>query len=87
MKKRINPRRRHATYADVAREKEAAKKEAISIAMTIFFTVLLDKEHADKEILQRVWAEVNDLSESISNGYVTYADLRHTLLEECEIAV
>jgi hypothetical protein len=55
--------------------------------MTVFFTVLLDKEQADKEILHRVWDEVNDLSDSINQGYVTEADLRRVLREEYDIYI
>ena len=35
-----------------------------------------DKEHADAEIIQRVWGEVNDLSEEIREGRVNVKDLR-----------
>jgi hypothetical protein len=87
MGKRINPRRRPATQADVERAKTDAQAEAINIAMAIFFTVLCDKEHADKDIMRRVWDEVNDLSDSISKGYVSVADLRDVLKREYDIEI
>ena len=46
------------------------------------FTVLLDKEHATPEILQRVWAEVDNLADSVTKGRVSIADLICTLREE-----
>ena len=59
--------------------------ETVRFCMTIFFTVLLDKEQADKEILQRVWSEINDLSDSIKRGYVSVADLKTVLKDEYDI--
>ena len=85
--KKINPRRRPATEADVERAKKAAFTEAVNYAMAIFFTVLCDKEHADREIMQRVWSEVNDLSDSVIKGYVSVSDLRRTLNEEYNILI
>lgn len=85
--KKVNPRRKPATQADVERAKTDAQAEAINIAMAIFFTVLCDKEHADKEIMRRVWDEVNDLSDSISKGYVNVSDLRDVLKREYDIEI
>lgn len=87
MGKRTNPRRRPATQADVERAKKAAQGEAISLAMTIMFTALLDKEGFTQEDLQRLWREVNDLSDSIAQGYVSAADLRNVLRREYEVYV
>lgn len=85
--KKANPRRKPATQADVNRARDQAVEDAVHLCMTVFFTVLLDKEQADKEILHRVWNEVNDLSDSINQGYVTEADLRRVLREEYDINI
>ena len=45
------------------------------------------KENADVEIIQRVWQEVNGLSESVAEGYVTIPDLCRTLDEEYNITL
>lgn len=82
---KTNPRRRPATQADVNRAKDDAITETVRFCMVIFFTVLLDKEQADKEILQRVWSEINDLSDSIKRGYVSVADLKTVLKDEYDI--
>lgn len=84
---KTNPRRRPATQADVERAKKAAQGEAISLAMTIMFTALLDKEGFTQEDLQRLWREVNDLSDSIAQGYVSAADLRNVLRREYDVYV
>lgn len=86
-RKKVNPRRRPATQADVNRARDQAVADAVHLCMVIFFSVLLDKEGADAEILHRVWDEVNDLSDSINQGYVTEADLRRVLREEYDIEI
>lgn len=53
--------------------------------MVIFFTVLLDKFAASKDDLQRVWDEVNSLSDSVKQKYVSLADLKTVLVEEYDI--
>ena len=87
MSGKVNPRRRPATMADVERAKKATQAEAVTYAQVIFLTVLLDKEQADKDIIRRVWSEINDLSDSIAKGYVNIADLRHTLNKEYDIKI
>lgn len=85
--KKVNPRKRPVSMEDVRRVKAEVQNEALSLAMAIFFTVLLDKESADLETIQRVWEEVNDLSDSIAKGYVNLNDLRRTLNVEYDIKI
>lgn len=73
--------------ADVERAKQEAQAEAISYAMVIFFTVLCDKHAATDAELRQFWDEVNYLSESVVQGYVSLSDLRHTLRTERGIEV
>lgn len=82
MKKKVNPRRRPATQADVQRAKQKGQEDAIKLAWSILFTVLRDKEGYDLEGLQRVWKEVDDLSDSIAKGYCTVTDLQDVLKQE-----
>ena len=87
MKGRVNPRRRPATFEDVERAREKGRQEGITAAMAIFFNVLCDKENADKEIMRRVWAEVNGLSESIAMGLIKVPDIKNMLREEYKIDI
>ena len=87
MPNKQNPRKRPATMADVEKAKKAAHTEAIGYAMAIFFTVLFDKHEATKDELKVFWDEVGELSEGITNGYVSVADLRTTLNEEYDIKI
>ena len=80
--KKVNPRRRPASQADVQRAKREAQEEAVKLAWSILFTVLRDKEGYDLDGLQRVWKEVDDLSDSIAKGYCTVTDLRDVLKQE-----
>ena len=81
-KKKVNPRRKPATHADIQKAKKDATSEAISFAWAIMFTCLHDKEGWGKVRLQRLWAEVGELSDSVAKGYVSITDLKHTLKEE-----
>lgn len=87
MPKKINPRRRPATQADVQRAKDAATADACRVTLAIFFTALLDKEGMDAEQLRRIWHEVEALSESVRDGYVSATDLIRVLREEYEIDI
>ena len=82
MPKKINPRRRPATQADIDRAAKATRDTAIRLTSTIFLSVLCDKEGADAEIVRRVWNEMNELADSVSQGYVSVSDLADTLRKE-----
>lgn len=86
-KKKINPRRKPVNMADVNKAKSEAVSEAIETAWAIFFTVMRDKEGYGVKRLQRIWGEVNELSDSISKGYVNVSDLANTLKEEAGIVL
>lgn len=81
-KNKTNPRRKPATQADVKKAQERAQEDAVRLAWSIFFTVLRDKEGCTLEDMRRIWAEINDLSDSIAKKYCTVADLRTILREE-----
>lgn len=80
-KKRVNPRRRPATLADVEKAKRQAQEHAVATAWAVFFTALRDKEGFGYKRLRRVWDEVNYLSDSIGKGYVSLDDLVAELAE------
>ena len=80
MKKKVNPNRKPATQADV----EKARTQGVSLAMAIFLTVLVDKFNG-AEYIKEVWTAVNNLSDSISKGYVDLFDLKKVLEEEYNI--
>lgn len=80
-KKRVNPRRKPATQADVEKAKQQAQTHAINMVWAVFFTALRDKEGFGYKRLRRVWDEVNYISDSIDKGYVKLDDLVNELAE------
>ena len=82
MSGKVNPRRRPATQADVNRAVAQATNDTLTASAAIFLTVLCDKESADAEIIHRVWEEMQALSQSIIDGYVSVSDLKDTLSNE-----
>ena len=82
MSGKVNPRRRPATMADVNRAVERATNDELTASAAIFLTILCDKEGADAEVIQRVWREMQELSQSIIDGYVSVSDLKDTLSNE-----
>lgn len=79
--KKVNPKRRPATWADVNKAKHEASDKAILTAMAIFLTVLVDKFNGE-DYVQDVWKEVNKLSDAITEGYVNVSDLKEVLRKE-----
>ena len=82
MSGKVNPRSRPATQADVNRAAQRATNDTLTASAAIFLTVLCDKESADAEVIQRVWQEMQELSQSIIDGYVSVSDLKDTLSNE-----
>ena len=83
--KKINPRRRPATAADVERATRQAQSFAMETVWAIFFTVMRDKEGYGVKRRHRVGAEAEALADGISQGYVNVQDLVKTLEEEAGI--
>ena len=73
--------------ADVERAKGKARTETVRTSWSVFFTVLLDKEGMSNEDLGRIFAEVEDLSDSVIRGYCSVSDLRDTLRREAGIVI
>lgn len=85
--KKTNPKRVTGyTLADVERAEKKGHNSGLRLSMAIFLTVLVDKFNG-KDYIQDVWRECEDLSDSISKGYVNFWDLKRTLEEEYNIYV
>ena len=78
-KRKTNPARIPKTQADVDRAYERGMDFGRQTATAIFLFTLPGKEHADKEILQRVWGEIESVSEDVISRTVTVAAIRTVL--------
>lgn len=74
-KTRKNPNRIPVSKADIQRAKKEIVSDAVLAAQVIMFSVLRDKEGVSIEDLNKIWKEVEYLSDSISKGYVSIKDL------------
>lgn len=86
-KRKINPRQIQVSQADLRKAKNEAISEAVKAAYAIIFTVLRDKEDFTTAQLDKVWREINELSDSIVKGYVKLGDLLLVLKEEAGIVI
>ena len=81
-KKKINPRRRPLSEADVIRIQD----NAVHLAFAIFLTVLKDKFGFSNDDIVRAWREADKLSEEVlKDGLVKLKDLVDMLKEEYKI--
>lgn len=85
--KKVNPRRRPATQADLLKAETEAKQQAVTYSMAVIFTALLDCGYADADKLREIWDRVCYVSDSVNKGYATISDLVHTLKVEYGIKV
>lgn len=84
---KINLRQIQVSQADLRKAKNEAISEAVKAAYAIIFTVLRDKENFTNEQLDKLWREINELSDSIVKGYVKLSDLLWVLKEEAGIVI
>ena len=81
-KKKINPRRRPLSEADVIKIQD----NAVHLAFAIFLTVLKDKFGFSNDDIVRAWCEADKLSEEVlRDGLVKLKDLIDMLKEEYKI--
>lgn len=81
-KKKINPRRRPLSEADVIRIQD----NAVHLAFAIFLTVLKDKFGFSNDDIVKAWYEADKLSEEVlKDGLVKLKDLVDMLKEEYKI--
>lgn len=85
VKKKVNPRKKPATQADVEKAKREAVSQSVTYAWAIMFTALRDKFGWGGVRLRRLWDAVNSLSDGIGQGYIDTEDLVETLRDEAGI--
>ena len=83
--KKVNPRRRPATRADVEKAKKQATGEAVEIALVLAMSVLHDKWGFGVTRLKRFWEQLNSYSDSVVLGYASVPDMKTVLKDEMGI--
>ena len=83
MGKKVNPRKRPVSKADL----EKAQEQACHLAMAIFLTVLKDRFGFDNDAITEAWDASDKLSKEIGEGRVKLKDLLDVLEEEYDITV
>ena len=84
--KKVNPRRRPCTEADVNRAKRDAVDEAVRYSTAIILTVLADKFNGG-EFMEEIWHEINKLSQEVVEHRVSVGDLIYVLKTEYNVEV
>ena len=80
--RKVNPRRKPVSEADLNRAKSSASDQALKLAIAIFLTVLCDDFAFDKEQVQLAWERMDKLSQEIAERRVNAYDLIGVLNEE-----
>ena len=70
------------SFASFVGAKQAGQLRGLKLATAIFLRVMKDKEGATSEDVNRIWKEIEDMSDSIAKGYVKLEDIQQSLLEE-----
>ena len=81
MRKKVNPRNRPVSQADLVK----AEERACYLAMAIFLTVIKDDFGFDNDAIVLAWNRWDKLSEEIKEGRVNLKDLTDVLAEEYDI--
>lgn len=83
--KRINPRRKPATEADVDRARTAAVDQAVKLSQAIYLTVLKDRFSFTNDQIAEAWQAMDKLSQEVCEKRVKLWDLVTVLREESNI--
>ncbi len=79
--KRVNPRRRPATEADVEKAWEKGVLDGCNNASALFLIAVADM-YDWGQYIPEIWGQINKLSAEVAEGRISFADLRNTLKEE-----
>ena len=85
--KKVKPRRRPATGADVEKAKIYATNEAIKRILYLVLYVLIEKHDAPYDDIQQLSQEINYYADSITNGYVSWKDIERVVVDEYDVSL
>lgn len=85
--KKVNPRRKPVSEADLNRAKATASDQAFKLTVVIFLTVLMDNFGFDKDQLHFAWERLNKLSGEVAERRISAWDLAEVLKDEYDVDV
>lgn len=85
MSKKVNPRRRPATQADVEKAKRQATVEAMKRVLYLILFLLIDKHGAPMEDIQQLAKEVNEEADSVASGEIQWRDIEWVVETEYDV--
>jgi len=80
--RKVNPRRKPVSEADLNRAKSSASEQALKLAIAIFLTVLKDRFDFDNDQICEAWEAMDKLSEEVVERRINAWDLVTVLKEE-----
>ena len=86
MAKKTNPRKIPRTQADVDHAQKLGQAQGVDLAMTIFFTAMMDKGIVQREQVPEMWDACCYVADSIIQGYVNVYEQQRMLQEEYGIS-
>ena len=85
--KKVNPRRRPATAADVQKAYDLGKSEAIELALSVSCLSLMDIFSPTDEQMQAFNRKYQQNVSAIVDGTIKYQDVLDTLKDEYDLEV
>ena len=85
MGKKINPRKKPVTQADINRARKKAKSETLDMACAIILSALLDKGFITEDDMRPAWDAINERSDAVAKDYCSLKDLKQMMKEEYQI--
>ena len=85
--KKVNPRKRPGTGADVEKAKKDATNEAIKRVLYLVLYILIEKHDAPYDDIQQLAQEINYYADSITTGYVSWKDIERVVVDEYKVSL
>ena len=83
--KKVNPKNRAMTEADVKKAKHEATQTAMKHALYLILFILIDKHNAPIDDVQQLARELNLLSAQIASGALSWSFVYKVLEEEYNV--
>lgn len=83
--RKVNPRNRPMTEADVKKAKHEATQSAMKHALYLVLYILIDKHDAPIEDVQQLARELNHLSKQVASGALSWSFIYKVLEEDYDL--